>query len=760
MAKFCVGIDLGTTNSAVAYCPIDGGQIHPFSLSKENGSLPSFIYLGEEEVVGHKARVLGSQDPSKLIHSAKSWLSNPAAARKERILPLEMEGKKLSPVEATARFLTQIRKLWNRKKGKTVEEALEEQFITLTIPASFDEMARQLTLEAVTLAGFPKVTLLEEPQAAFYHWLNTSKEELPHGSTILVCDIGGGTTDFSLIEVSEKGYERMAVGSHLLLGGDNMDLALAHHLKLDLAAARTAKEEGLHSILLDGFFGLYPLDEAVQLQKGSGIKAMGLPYESEPSITKHLAAFLSKCEKKPDYVLFNGGAIKPKPFQDRLLTSLEMWFGKKVMPLQTKTLDLAVCKGAAYFGLARHGRGTRILSGLARSYYLKVEDQLLTVLPRGAEAGVEYVSSHPFTLLSNQPVSFELYHSHTRLRDSHDAFLPVDDEQILPLPEIQTVLKYGKQSKTAVHLKAAVTEIGTVELWLKSKEGEHVWKLEFSSDQKTVRQEETFEAADLDKAKKVVQDAFAIGTAQELKSLIQGLETHLEKPKNSWSPSLLRALFEPLSLQAHKRDLTSHFEHRFWNLAGFFLRPGVGHPLDEHHIKALWKVILADGKKQKNQEIEIQKWICYRRIAGGLSKGQQTQLFNALYPNLFKIKNEKYAYTEKLRALASFELVDSSYKTKLGNALIKRIEENKSERVDHWALGRLGARQLLFGSIANVVPKKVCDDWVARLEKTPWQDQEQTPFALALLTSQGSKQHPFPDKERIFGESLPSGLIL
>ncbi len=910
MARYTVGIDLGTTNCAIAFCEKENGRVEQFHIPQEGSRaplapllLPSCLYFDEEgnEVVGQLAKELGVKIPTRFVHSAKSWLSNPAAARKERILP-EGDGR-ISPVEATARYLDFMRLAWNKIKAKNSPyDELEEQEIILTIPASFDEVARKLTLEAATMAGLRTVTLLEEPQAAFYNWLlehhkpksnpsdslypnnlknwnfgcvkapGLNDRKQPHisnigsfpvvqsrelsrqpksdyssclgigidnNSVILVCDIGGGTTDFSLIEMRETEFMRMAVGNHLLLGGDNMDHALAYHVQAKIGQeldtsqwltliqeARNAKEillnnsqteviiwlgksgshivgggikttlsyEEVEEVLLCGFFGLMPLDEATKLKKSSGIKAMGLPFESDPSITKHLAAFLSKCERKPTAVLFNGGAIKPQIFQKRIIDSLEQWFGNKVTKLPSNSLDLAVCRGATYFGKARYGNGVRIQSGTPRSYYLKVrnqeEEMALTLLSRGAKEGTSYISDYTFSLLANEPVSFELFHSHTRLGDVVGSLLPIDQEQMLALPLLQTLLKYGKKTgTTAVKLKITLSEIGTIELQLISETSDHKWLLEFSADQQKVRCEQTFDTHFLDEAKKKIQDTFTVGIASDLKSLIAQLEKLLESPKAKWSPSILRAFFEPLLHQSDKREIAAHYEIRFWNLIGFFLRPGMGYPMDDHRIKEVWKIILADAKKVKSDPINIQKWICYRRIAAGLSKGQQSQLFNAIYPTLFQNRLDKYAYSEKLRALASFELVETIHKIKLGNALLKRIEINKAEAVDYWALGRLGARQLMHGSIANVVAKKVCEDWLRRLLKTPWQDKKQASFTLALLIRKtdspsinvsekvikeakeqlDSERLPLIDQEHdltiqeqecIFGESLPIGLGL
>ncbi len=859
-SRFVVGIDLGTTNCAVSYVDTTTPnlEVQLFSIPQKNeegveesfSMLPSFYYLADdpaEDCVGVWARKQGSAVPTRLIHSAKSWLSNPAAERKERILPPEAfdEQRKLAVVDVLSRYLVQIKEAWNKRKAKkNIDDELEEQQIILTVPASFDEVARSLVYEAALQAGLRQITLLEEPQAAFYNWLMQHENvELTSGETVLVCDIGGGTTDFSLIQISEsRHFERIAVGHHLLLGGDNMDIALSHVIQqkigeeLDseqwlhlLHEARTAKEyllnadkkslykvwipgkgsnvvaggigleltySDIEEVLLNGFFGIHKFEEAAQLRKKSGIRTMGLAFESEPSITKHLAAFLQS-HRKPRYILFNGGATKPHDFQQRIMGAIDHWYDREapnVELLQSNSLDLAVSRGAAYFGKAKRGLGIRIKGGSARTYYLAVdlknkERKALTILPRGAEEGVSYRTDHEFILRSNTPVSFELYHSHVRLGDQPGELIDIDEEQMWLLPPIHTLLKYGKQTEVPVHLTIHLTEIGTLELALNA--GEQRWKLEFQVREAAhdVVQDETLDCTILDQAKSALQETFSIGSSENLKALTTKLEDHLERPKEKWPPSVLRSLFDPLLEQSHKRDLATHYESRFWNLAGYFLRPGRGYPLDDHRVKEVWKLILEDFQKNKPAEVMIQKWICYRRIAAGLSRGQQAQLFNALYPTLFSHKRDTYAYGEKLRALAALELVEVSHKVKLGNAIIKRIEGEKAIPADYWALGRLGARHLLYGSVANVVTKKVCENWLTRLLEIPEHDKKQFPFLVTMLARKTDSHHlnisetlhkrvkatidsefyellaqerelTWKEQERFFGDSLPAGLIL
>lgn len=390
MAHYAVGIDLGTTHSAVSYFNLTDGKprgasqaMLPLPQLTAPGTvearqlLPSFLYLpanGEfpagslglpwaparQEIVGELARSHGAKVPSRLVSSAKSWLSHAGVDRRSALLPWQApeDVRRISPLEASARYLEHLREAFDQAlaggDGKG-EKALSRQEVVLTVPASFDAAARELTLEAAHQAGLPEVILLEEPQAALYAWLEAQGEgwrkQLSVGEVILVVDVGGGTSDFSLIAVTEGQGERqgeveltrLAVGDHILLGGDNMDLALAHALSQKLEAAgkkldtwqltalthgaRLAKEqlfaepalekvpvaipgrgssliggtvrtellrEELTALLTDGFFPRVEVSEAPRTARRTGLAQLSLPYAQDAAITKHLGAFLSR----------------------------------------------------------------------------------------------------------------------------------------------------------------------------------------------------------------------------------------------------------------------------------------------------------------------------------------------------------------------------------------------------------------------------------------------------------------------------------
>src|SRR5262252_8203483 len=361
-SEFIVGIDLGTTNSALAHCHVadENAQIAIDNIPQlvnpnevaDRTLLPSFLYVpGELDfpagslqlpwdtqpafVIGELARKRGAENPSRLVASAKSWLSHAAVNRTAAILPWQSQDEitKVSPVEASAQFLGYLRTLWDAQHpgGST---ALSRQDVFLTVPASFDEEARELTLRAAEQAGLERLTLLEEPQAAFYAWLQSQgdswRKRIKVGDLVLGCDIGGGTTDFSLITVTDEGgdlaLKRVAVGEHILLGGDNMDLALARLLQQKLEGeghridnyqlqglwyqCRSAKEYlfehpkaqkqdvtllGKGRKLVGGTIKSELLRDEVPIRaRRVGFQELGLPYAADAAITKHLARFLAQ----------------------------------------------------------------------------------------------------------------------------------------------------------------------------------------------------------------------------------------------------------------------------------------------------------------------------------------------------------------------------------------------------------------------------------------------------------------------------------
>jgi molecular chaperone DnaK (HSP70) len=598
VSRYIVGIDLGTTNCVVAYVDTQIADADHPSIQllhipqlvapgdvEERDMLPSFLYLpsGREFpagslalpwaedlpfVVGTLARTRGAEVPGRLIASAKSWLCHVGVDRTAPILPWGggEDLKKMSPLEVSAQYLLHIRHAWNFLMARDNPElALEHQEVFLTVPASFDAAARELTVQAAEWAGFPTVRLLEEPQAAFYAWIQDTGErwrkQVRVGDVILVCDIGGGTTDFSLIAVSDEGGElelkRVAVGEHILLGGDNMDLALAYAVQQRLAAngtkldawqmrglwqsCREAKEkllqadspqsypvtilgrgssviggtlrtelhyEELEATLVDGFFPRCESNEVPKTSRRVGFQEMGLPYAADPGVTRHLAKFLTRQRMSegdshtfvhPTAILFNGGVMKATLLRQRLVEVLNSWLsqegGETLRTLEGTNLDHAVACGAAYYGLARRGKGIRIRGGVARSYYIGIETSMpavpgiaaplkaLCVVPYGMEEGTESdIPGQEFGLVVGEPAQFRFLGSTTRREDQVGTLIEEPGEDIEELTPLETTLSWiGQEGITIpVRLRSHVTEVGTLELWAVSRDETHRWKLEFN----------------------------------------------------------------------------------------------------------------------------------------------------------------------------------------------------------------------------------------------------------------------------------------
>jgi molecular chaperone DnaK (HSP70) len=548
-AQRVVGIDLGTTHTVVAWAEPTGTrgprvfEVPQLVTATELAAAPLFpsvLYapLAEEGlsdpfgdapyVLGEHALRRAAEVPGRAVVSSKSWLCHPGVDREAAILPWRPRGEededsdlpKVSPTDAAARLLAHVRVTWDRAFPAF---PLATQEVVLTVPASFDEVARELSVRAAERAGL-SVRLLEEPQAAFYDLLAQAGPEAltglldsdPEGTgaLVLVCDVGGGTTDLSLLRVrrgegSEPlAIERVAVGNHLLLGGDNMDLALAHLAEQRLAqapsagdkprldplrfaqlvgACRRAKEQLLgeepkervavtvlapgsrlfgatrstelgrdeaEALLLDGFFPAVSRGEKPARAR-SGLVAFGLPYERDSAITRHVAAFLGRHGAAPRGLLLNGGVFRSPRLRARLVEVLTGFSGVSPQLLPHADPDLAVARGAVAYGLALRGRGLTIQGGLARGYYMGIEGApgertAVSLVPRGAREGERHVvSGLPLSLVVGRAVRFDLF----ARDDGHDpagtlVTLSEDDFSALP-PLVTTLPDSGSSSPRA-----------------------------------------------------------------------------------------------------------------------------------------------------------------------------------------------------------------------------------------------------------------------------------------------------------------------
>jgi molecular chaperone DnaK (HSP70) len=604
-ARFSLGIDLGTSNCALAMTDLETDrtevlaitQILAANQSGEKPTLASALYLphpeefragsfplpwndsGQPGIVGQFARDHGALVPDRLVTSAKSWLSNPHIDPKQCTLPWRSDSaeEKLSPFEVSRRYLQHVKGAFLHivhTRGRQWD--IGDGQIVVTVPASFDEVARSLTAEAAEAAGLGHVTLLEEPQAAFYAWTARAgrqwRDAVAPGDIILVCDVGGGTADFSLIAVTDVAgsleLERISVGEHILLGGDNMDLALAYALQVRTEAegksldawqflalvhaasrakitlfedasiaeapiavpsrgsslfaktvATSLDRASLSQVVLDGFFAQTALDDLPREARRSGLQEFGLPYASDPVISKHLARFLTRSLQNvkasdklaalvgpraggpaliPTAVLFNGGVFKAAPIRARVLELLGFWnHGQPVRELEGAEPDLAVAQGAAIYGRHRAtGKGIRIKAGTSRSYYIGLEASMpaipgfrppvkaLCVVPQGMQEGTELlIEGRTFGLVTGQAAEFRFFSSDVRSGDTPGQVMPDAERELEETSLLEVELPALPDAPTGqvvpVQIESAVTALGTLELWMKHINSNRRWKIEF-----------------------------------------------------------------------------------------------------------------------------------------------------------------------------------------------------------------------------------------------------------------------------------------
>ncbi|MBV9308598.1 MAG: Hsp70 family protein [Acidobacteriaceae bacterium] len=889
-----VGIDLGTTNSALSYidpqeaADADFPPIHILPIEQQVDAnrtaslrtLPSFLYLSEPPIVGAYAREQGALVPTKTVHSAKSWLSNSEADRTAKLLPWDAqeEGRVLSPVEASTRYLAHLSNAWQHAKGT----ALSQQSVVLTVPASFDEEARELTVTAARDAGIETLTLLEEPAATFYAWiaghLSRSNKELFDGQTVLICDVGGGTSDFTLIRVNREGdrveFTRTNVGRHLLLGGDNLDLTISwlaesklgktlslrqrSALRRQCSAAKEVllSENGPSSVditvagagssliggmlktsitrdevlelALGGFLPPCQLNDKPQQEKQSVFRELGLPYVSDPAITRHLADFLSNSpavEGGIDTILFNGGFFIPSVFRDRVRDVVEYWFGRRPVVFENADLDLAVAIGASYYCYVRaSGSGVLVRGGLPRAYFIGLQDsgstalQTVCLMPRGTEEGQEIKLQQPeLELLANTPVAFRLYSSLSRTDDAAgdvvalnptgDLLDPASDPRLhAPL---RAVIRFGKggERRVPVTLGARLSEVGTLETWAESKISEHRWRLQFqlrknaedtesNAALSTVRSSAVVSAEAQAQAESLLESVFGKYPSGLLpEQLPARLEQTFGLGRLSWPLPAIRALADKLLTLSDGRRKNAPHEARWLNLTGFCLRPGFGFPGDDYRIeqaRGIYAAGLAFGNQVQNQ---VDWWIFCGRIAAGLNRNQQGDIYQRISPLLLPKGKRNARVNQSLqremwRTAASLELLPQQMKVQLGDTLLDSIKRGEMVEAGMWCLSRLGARKLFNGPINLVIAPSIASRWVEtilRLPHTPALLEgvvhiaqqtgdtardlppatldavrracEASSQAASLLRELAGETDPAATS-RVFGEELPAGLIL
>ena len=722
-----------------------------------------------------------------------------------------------------------LRSAWNdamaADEAGNPEQRFENQEIVLTVPASFDEEARELTVEAARRAGLENLTLLEEPLAAFYAWIaehqSAIRNQVQDGDLVLICDIGGGTSDFSLVRARFRGdeieFERSAIGDHLLLGGENLDLALAHRIEQKLnaklsfrqrrglqmacsaAKERLLTEPGIDrlpisilgsgravvgqmltselardeviELLTNGFLPLTAPDELPTRGRPSGLREIGLPYEGDPAITKHLAAFLrhaalamssgakalSPTDDRPemaipDAVLFNGGFCLPEIAHERIVEAISCWVDQKnhgwrPRVLRNDSMSSAVAAGAAYYGRVRRGTGLRVRAGSARSYYVGMRSEsgskAVCVLPAGTDEGTTLpLTDREFSVLANRPVSFNLYSSTVR-HDAHGDLADLDVGDMHRHAPLVTLLRYGKklqELELAVRLTVSFTEVATLELWCEAVNSPHRWRLQFelrgkgdvpqAGDSEPARTAKTTQAASshvpeeaLQSVPQLMQMAFAKipeGAAPDPASLVSQLEAGIGLRKESWPITILRPLADALFEVADGRLLSPRHEVRWLNLLGYCLRPGFGDAQDNRRINQTRKIHQAGLAFPGNLQSQVDWLVLWRRIAGGLSAAHQHELRNYLAGLGIGRKKPSARLNSQLeregwRLLASLEHLSGITRAALGSELLRKLEKEPADGSWLWSLGRFGARIPLYGSLNCVVPAQTVADWIVAL---------------------------------------------
>jgi molecular chaperone DnaK (HSP70) len=860
-----VGIDLGTTHCAVAHVDPAGGSGSPvrdFPVPQlvragevaPRALLPSTLYLPTDAelpaeqralpwepspraVVGELARWQGARVPGRLVASAKSWLAHAGVDRAAPILPwgAPPDVQRMSPVDASALLLGHMAGAWDAAHPG---EPLGKQEVVITVPASFDEAARALTVTAARRAGLEKFTLLEEPQAAFYDYTARHRGNLERVLAgvrlVLVVDVGGGTTDFTLVHagVSPEGpmLKRLAVGEHLLLGGDNMDALLARALEerwtaggrrltaaqwtQAIQAARGAKEALLgrepperfgvslaaegsrllggtlsaeltrqeaEGLVLDGFFPATPPSERPRRAARVGLQELGLPYAQDAAITRHLAAFLDAHAEagfyalsqareggalpRPDAILLNGGVFNSPAISRRLVEAVSAWWpGAPEIPLlRHESLELAVARGAAYYGLVRRGLGRRIGGGAARAFFVGLEgapeageSPALCLIPRGFDEGDSVkLEQRPLTLAIGRPVQFPLYSSTADRTEAPGAIVPVS-EDMRPLPPLHTLLKSAdpKKREVPVHLEAGLTEIGTLELSLVSVAGDERWRLEFElrgaaaqggplvvTESMPPRFAEARDAVDRIYGHKPLP----VGP-KDVKNLWRTLEKTLG-PREGWRVPVLRELWGAVFSGAGKRRRSADHERVAYAMLGYCLRPGFGYPLDAWRCEQTFGLLKEGVTAHQEKAVWGEYWVMWRRLAGGLTPEQQEALWAALAPHLERRVDPAApkpkerlkgvvpeGLEEMVRAAAALEHLAPHHKVLLGGWVAGRLRaERPTGGPWAWALGRLGARVPLYGSSHRVVAPEDAEAWASLLLELGLSKVDGAPFATAQL---------------------------
>ena len=834
-SKYIIGIDLGTTNTAVTYIDLEEKvretkvfKITQLSAPGETDNaelLPSFCFFPDQKLitknstdfhwsrdldytVGIYARNYGSAMPNRFISSTKSWLCHAGVDRRKNILPWgsSIEEIKKSPLEITSYYLKHIKDAWDFRFSKNRDVYnnkcfFADQSIVITVPASFDETARELTIEAAELAGYRNIKLLEEPLAAFYSWLDKEqdswKEHIQSGDKVLVMDVGGGTCDFSLIEMdNDEILSRTAAGNHLLLGGDNIDIAMARNIEKNwnkklshgewltlCQKTREAKEtllnnnadsvevillsqgssiiggsrkatirrEELEELLNKGFIPEINIDSKAPTLK-TGLQTMGLPYVSEPALTKHLLQFLrysykvamktGSCNKEnssevlcPNKILFNGGTLIPEVIRKRIVNIVQSWFpDNEIEELESRDLSLAVSFGASYYGRTKLGDGVKVKSGTALSYYIQIDDtkdkeKLICIMPRGIDEGIVQNTDKLFTLTANKKVKFPLCSSATRIGDKPGDIIDLNDE-ITFVSSLETALKFGKSTShqnIKSNLYSILTETGVLKIFLKSAESTHNWPLNFDTrligddlSESEVGDRIVIDQENINKALEEINSYFK-APANSV-NIVKQIEAAIELNKKEWPLQCLRKFADNLLEIPYSSLKLPAKEAKWLNLLGYCLRPGFGDPEDGMRMKKIWSLWYKGMNNKNNASVATEWWIFWRRTVSGLNNGHQRTIYQELTKNICpkgkyikNIKSGVQVKAEMWRCYGALELLPLKNKQEMAKALLSHAD--KMENYEYWVMARLGNRHLFHAPANNVVPADIAEQWLTKLLK-------------------------------------------
>lgn len=752
--RYSIGIDLGTTNCALSFLDLrkDGAESDVLSIAQleerntlvEREVLPSFLAWEEAGAwtVGLFARNRAREVPEQVVHSAKSWLCHHSVSPEAAILPWRSkavsDADKISPIEASARLLGFLREAWDERFG--AEAPLVEQVVTITVPASFDAAAQAATLQAAKMAGYPEgVRLLEEPQAAFYRWLDGENEgarscNLSEGERILVVDIGGGTSDFSLFQVGGSGetgpgIERVAVSEHLLLGGDNIDLALAHALESELAPdgeelsadqwghlisrARELKEACLderlqedaalsvsipsrgsglfggtlstevsssmaREMVLEGFFPECPVGAKAERAEG-GLLEWGLPYAVDCAVTRHLAEFLGG-EVRVDRVLFNGGSLTAPVVRNWILEQIGQWQGGELPEvLENKETYLAVARGAARFGKLSQRGVRRIGAGAARAVFLEVADsdgdaqRAVCVLPKGAQPGERFdLEIDGLQLRANQTVAFKAFQAADGVEGTVGAFS--ESKGMRALPALQTMVEVDGRDAVRVRLIAEVSELGVLSIRCEALDGRGSWPLEFNLRAEPIeaRQASSGELkVDSGKLASVARAMSGGLSAREPKAsrIFSEMERAAGSKRYEWSLGFCRRTLGRLLDLEEVLDKSDAAAEGWLQLAGYLMRPGFG-AVDDDGLRSRSLALVATIERRPAR-VEVQRLVFLRRVAAGFSEAEQARVFDEEFEVLGRVKGGS---AERIRLLGMLEKVDLERKLSLFEELMKRLD--------------------------------------------------------------------------------------